>query len=136
MFPPTETCPILGHARSRRLCQILNIVHELIIRCEEENKIIIIDVGDSHSRPPMGPGRAGVTVCYCQSHIFEAKNSSVVFLSLTFKSKRIKADGPGVNTSRHYWTTHRQCPDAIEASPTLTTIGFRAVTAKTDNRDC
>ena len=36
----TEPASILGHARRliRRLRQILNIVHELIIRCEEGNK--------------------------------------------------------------------------------------------------
>ena len=38
----TEPARILGHAHSRRLCQILNIAQELIIICEEGNKIIII----------------------------------------------------------------------------------------------
>ena len=39
----SKLAPILGHARRfiRRLRHILNIVHELIIRCEEGNKIII-----------------------------------------------------------------------------------------------
>ena len=40
----SKLAPILGHARRfiRRLRHILNIVHELIIRCEEGNKIIIL----------------------------------------------------------------------------------------------
>ena len=39
----SKLAPILGHARRfiRRLRHILNIVHELIIRCEEGNKIIL-----------------------------------------------------------------------------------------------
>ena len=44
----SKLAPILGHARRfiRRLRHILNIVHELIIRCEEGNKIRLgIDQG-------------------------------------------------------------------------------------------
>ena len=39
----SKLAPILGHARRliRRLRHILNIAHELIIRCEEGNKIIL-----------------------------------------------------------------------------------------------